>query len=295
MAARCGIVSIIIGLLFLYACVTEKALDKPVYEYEETIKLVAFVNSATDLIEKDGEECFPEFRIKDSKWQHDDMYIFVWGLDGMRYVYPPDPEGEGENMLDLKDIDGKPIGKMIVRAVSGEKEEGWVHCEWPKPGEETPTWKSTYLKRAKAPSGKVYLVGSGLYNMKCERLFIVNAVDNAIKLLKDKGLAAIEEMRSSASEFIFLDSYVFIKDMKGDEILNPAFPDLEGQNLYDLQDSNGKYFIREELELLQTQDECWMEYMWPKPGETEPSRKMVYVKKIEIDGRVLIVGAGYFP
>ncbi|OYD15133.1 hypothetical protein CH333_06465 [candidate division WOR-3 bacterium JGI_Cruoil_03_44_89] len=286
---------VLIGLLFLSACVAEKGLNKPKYEYKETIELVALVDDAVDLIKKNGEDCFPEFRKKDSKWQHDDLYIFVWGLDGMRFVYPPDPEGEGKNMLDLKDINGKPIGRMFVKEVSGKKGEGWVHYEWPKPGEVTPTWKSTYLKRAKAPSGKVYLIGSGLYNMKCEKEFIVGAVDNAVELLKEKGLNAIGEMRLSASEFVFLDSYVFIKDMEGNEILNPAFPDLEGQNLYGLQDSNGKYFIREELELLRTQDECWMEYMWPKPGESEPSGKLVYMRKVNVDNKILVVGAGYFP
>jgi signal transduction histidine kinase len=38
-----------------------------------------------------------------------------------------------------------------------------------------------------------------------------------------------------------------------------------------------------------------MDYMWPKPGETEPSKKLVYVKKIIVGQDTLIVGTGYFP
>ncbi|MBC8525575.1 MAG: cache domain-containing protein [Candidatus Cloacimonetes bacterium] len=283
---------LVIGLLiFLLSSCTTK---KPKSELTQTEELVTFVNKAVELIEKEGEDCFPEFRKKDSKWFHNDLYIFVWGLDGMRYVYPPNLDGEGENMLDLKDINGKPIGRLIVDAASGKKGEGWVHYQWPKPEKKEPSWKSTFVKRVTAPSGKTYLVGSGLYDLKIDKSFIVEEVNDVIVLIKKVGITSLDTIRAKSSEFIFLDTYVFVKDIKGNELVNPAFPELEGQNLYDLQDSNGKYFIREELEILKTKDDCWMDYMWPKPGETEPSKKLVYVKKVVVGQDTLVVGAGYF-
>ena len=284
---------LVIGLLiFLLSSCTTK---KPKSELTQTEELVSFINKAVELIEKEGEDCFPEFRKKDSKWFHDDLYIFVWGLDGMRYVYPPNLQGEGKNMIDLKDINGKPIGRLIVDAASGEKGEGWVHYQWPKPGEKEPSWKSTFVKKVIAPSGKTYLVGSGLYDPKIDKSFIVEEVNDVIALIKKVDISALDTIRAKAGEFIFLDTYVFIKDIKGIELVNPAFPELEGQNLYDLQDSNGKYFIREELEILKTNDDCWMDYMWPKPGETTPSQKWVYVKKVIVGQDTLVVGAGFFP
>lgn len=283
----------VIGLLiFLFSSCTTK---KPERELSQIQELVSFVNKAVELIEKDGEDCFTEFRKKDSKWFHDDLYIFVWGLDGMRYVYPPNLQGEGENMLGLKDINGKPIGRLIVDAASGEKGEGWVHYQWPKPEEKEPSWKSTFVKRVTAPSEKTYLVGCGLYDLKIDKSFIVEEVNDVIVLIKKVGISALDTIRAKADEFIFLDTYVFIKDIKGNELVNPAFPDLEGQNLYNLQDSNGKYFIREELETLKTKDDCWMDYMWTKPGETTPPKKLVYVKKVIVGQDTLVVGAGYFP
>jgi len=279
-------------LIFLLSSCTSK---KPKSELTQTEELVSFVNKAVELIEKDGEDCFPEFREKGSKWFYDDLYIFVWGLDGMRYVYPPNLQGEGENMLGLKDINGKPIGRLIVDVASGEKGEGWVHYQWPKPDEKEPSWKSTFVKRVTAPSGKIYLVGSGLYDLKIDKSFIVEEVNDVIALIKKVDISALDTIRAKAGEFIFLDTYVFVKDIKGNELVNPAFPELEGQNLYDLQDSQGKYFIHEELETLKTKDDCWMDYMWPKPGETEPSKKLVYVKKVIVGQDTLVVGAGYFP
>ncbi len=271
------------------------ASNTAVYEYKETKQLVRFVDAAVQEIEKFGEKVFSKFRVKGSNWFHDDYYIFVWGLDGMSYVDPPDVSGEGKNMLDLKDINGKPIGRMLVNRATSPTGEGWVHYQWPKPGGENPVWKSSFVKRATAPSGKTYLVGSGKYNMECERIFIVNMVDCAISLLEKEGLTAFDIIRSPSSEFIFLNSYIFIKDDKGNELLNVAFPELEGTNVANIQDSEGKYFVREELEILKTRDDCWMEYMWPKPGETKPSKKLSYAKKVVVDNRTLIVGAGYYP
>ncbi|NQV17620.1 MAG: cache domain-containing protein [Armatimonadetes bacterium] len=283
-----------IGVL-LFSCSAPKEQEQSIYQHEQTKELVDFVSEAVQLVEKEGETAFPEFREKEGRWFQDDLYIFIWGLDGMRYVYPPDLSGEGQNMIDLKDVNDKQIGRMFVDAVSSEKGAGWVFYQWPKPGGKKPIWKSTYLKKAITSDGKEFLVGSGLYNMKTEKVFIVDAVNDAVDLLQKDGLSAIPKIASKESKFIFLDSYVYIKDMHGNEILNPKNPDLEGKNIYDLQDANGKYFVKEELEILQTQADCWMDYMWPKPGETEPSKKVVYVKKVVVEQDTLVVGCGYYP
>ncbi len=283
------------ALLMLVSCSTSKEPEQSIYQYEQTKKLVSFVNDAVKLVEKKGESSFPDFRKKGGKWFHDDLYIFIWGLDGMRYVYPPDLSGEGKNMINLRDVNDKPIGRMFVDAVTGKTGEGWVFYQWPKPGGEKPIWKSTYLKKATTSDGEAFLIGSGLYDMKTEKVFIVDAVNNAIDLLTKDGLKAIDFMRSNTSEFIFLNSYVFIKGMRGNEILNPKNSDLEGKNIYDLQDSAGKYFVKEELEILKTQAECCMDYMWPKPGETKPSLKSAYLKKVIVEQDTLVVGCGYYP
>lgn len=297
----CGILIIcfltIISNKFILAEAKDQTnlLSSTSVSYEETKQLIHFVDSAAEKIEEFGEKAFPGFREKGSDWFHDDSYIFVWGLDGMRYVYPPDVSGEGKNMLDLKDINGKPIGRMFAKMAKNPTGEGWVHYQWPKPGGKNPVWKSTFIKRAKAPSGKIYLVGSGKYNLKCERIFIINMVNQAISLLEKEGLAALDIMSLRSSEFIFQNSYIFVKDNEGNELFNAASPNLKGANVLNQQDTEGKYFVREVFNILRFEDDCWVEYMWPKPGETEPSKKLAYEKKVSVDKRILIVGAGYYP
>jgi len=121
-------------------------------------ELVALVDQAVQLVENNGEAAFPELR--SSSWVHNDSYVFVWKLDGIRVVYPPDPSGEGKNMTELVDSEGKPIGKLFIQ--TAEKGSGWVEYMWPKPGEKIPSLKITYIKQAKYQN-QTYLVGSGVY------------------------------------------------------------------------------------------------------------------------------------
>jgi len=289
--SRVYVITLIISLLTIFACTSSTSQ----YDYEETKELVSFVNSAVELIEKNGEEVFPQFKLKGSQWLHNDLYIFVWGLDGMRYVYPPDPSGEGKNMLELKDINEKPIGKLFVQAVSGHAGEGWVHYEWPKLEDDVPTWKSTFLKKAVAPSGNEYLVGSGLYDMPIDKAFVVYNVDQAIAFLKKNGKSAFKVLRSISGPYRFMSCYIFIKDMQGNELFNAAFPELEGTNIMELRDTDGQLFVKNEIDILKHRDYCWNEYMWPRPGQEKPSLKRVYVKKALVDGETMIVGCGYYP
>ncbi len=125
-------------------------------------KIVFLVNEAVNLVEEKGESIFPEFRQKSSKWFHDDFYIFIWRTDGIRVVYPPDISGESKDMSDLKDFNGKPIGRMFIDIAKSRVGEGWIDYEWPKPDETKPSIKYTFIKKA-AYSNQTYLVGSGFY------------------------------------------------------------------------------------------------------------------------------------
>ncbi len=123
---------------------------------------ISEVNAATNLIAEKGELAFPDLRENNSIWFHNDSYIFVWKTDGIRVVYPPDISGEGQNMINLEDFNGKPIGKLFIETALSEEGEGWVDYYWPKPGETEPSLKNTFIKRASI-GNETYLVGSGFY------------------------------------------------------------------------------------------------------------------------------------
>ncbi|MCK5832725.1 cache domain-containing protein [bacterium] len=283
------VISIVVSLLMVLSVLSTEVE----YEHQQTKELVKFVEKAVQLIQSEGTSVFTRFREENSEWFKGDDYIFVWGLNGMRYVYPPDVAGEGQNMIDLEDVDGRPIGKLFIeRANVGA---GWVHYRWPKPNDEIPTWKTTYIAKAITLEGNAYLVGSGKYDMPCEPAFIKDIVIRAVDLIVANGPEAFDEISDQNGEFIFLNSYVFIKDMKGNEILNPLNPGLEGKNIIDLTDADGKLFVKEELGLLVEQDELWYEYKWPRPNNGKVNTKRVFLKKAPFGDIVYVVGAGYYP
>lgn len=63
--------------------------------------------------------------------------------------------------------------------------------------------------------------------------------------------------------------YFFIYDMKGNNILLPFSPHLEGKNLWNLQDSNGQYNIQRAIKLIQEKGSGFQRWYWHKSGETK--------------------------
>ncbi|HMA38939.1 MAG TPA: cache domain-containing protein [Gemmatimonadales bacterium] len=265
------------------------------YEHAETRDLVALVNEATDLVRTKGEAAFGELRISGSRWRHEETYIFVLDPEGKMQVHA-DPTMEGKNQLDLKDINGKPIIRGLIAAATAlpGKPEGWYHYQWPVPGEILPRWKSSYVRLVKAPSGKSYIIGSGMYNDRMERAFVEDAVTNAVGLIEQHGEAAFPLLRDPKGPFIAKDAYIFVTDMKAVELVNPAFPNLEGRDLLDLRDTNGKYLNREMLQLVEAKGGGWADYMWPKPGESVSTQKSAYVKRAMLGKRPVMVGCGVY-
>jgi len=246
--------------------------ESSVYKYKQTQELVSLVKYAALAIEEKGEAAFPEFKKENSQWRHDDIYIFIIDTNG-NMVLHPDLALEGKNQMKLKDASGKLIIRGFIDVTSNNKREGWFHYQWPEPGSIFPRWKSSFVQLVTAPSGKNYIVGSGLYDMKIEKEFIVTLVGSAAELIEKKGKAAFPALRDRTGQFIFKDIYIFVDRPDGVEVVNGAFPSLEGTNFIDYKDSKGNYLALNYINVALTEGSGWVDYLWPKPGETIPSEK----------------------
>ncbi len=120
-------------------------------------------------------------------------------------------------------------------------------------------------------------------------------VDKAAALVERQGKAAFSEFRKRDGEWWFGNTYLFAYDQDLNVLLNPAFPQREGTNPRGEKDANGMAFHDEFLRVARAQGAGWVDYMFPKPGETQPSRKWSYVKAVNIDGTLGIIGAGFYP
>ena len=293
---RSNVVVCLFLALALVFCATSGLCVSPEPTHKETKDLMSLVRDASDLIQKKGEGAFSEFRQKGSKWLHGNTYIFVVDPKGTVYVNPTRPELEGKNKIDLKDL----VGRFFIQSFITEttayafKNEGWTHYVWFRPGQDLAEWKTSFVKLTKAPSGKTYIVGSGIYNMKMDRVFAVDVVDEAADLVKRQGKSAFKQLKDPLGDFNYLSTYVFVIDGKGNDLVNPAFPGFEGQNVLTLKDAAAKYFIQDMMKALDTRETVWVEYMWPKPRQAMASKKSSYVRKVKTGDDTFYVGSGIY-
>jgi len=82
----------------------------------------------------------------------------------------------------------------------------------------------------------------------------------------------------SMKDFHDRDLYPFIYDAKGVNLAHGARPALIGKNLIDLKDQDGKYLIREMLEIVKVKGSGWVDYKWPNPLNNKIEDKSSYVE-----------------
>ena len=95
-------------------------------------------------------------------------YFWVHSLSGNMVHHPMKPQLDGQNVLDMKDPQGTFLFREFNRVASGAGGGGFVAYQWPKPGEQEPVDKVSYVK-AFGPWG--WVIGSGLYVDDIEAVF----------------------------------------------------------------------------------------------------------------------------
>lgn len=124
---------------------------------------------------------------------------------------------------------------------------------------------------------------------------LVSYVERAAELVEAKGssaCASFAEPKWKGGEY-----YIFVTDAQTNvTVCHPVRSDLVGQDQTNLQDSTGRYFIREMLAVASgPQRRGWVDYVWPRPGETTSSAKAAYVMGVTgPDGRQYVVGSGAY-
>jgi cytochrome c len=105
---------------------------------------------------------------------------------------------------------------------------------------------------------------------RVQMMFSKDGADATFKAVSDKSVA----------EFHDRDLYPFIYDMKGNCVAHGARPALIGKNLIDLKDQDGKYLIRELIEIASGPGSGWVDYKWPNPVNNKIEDKSSYVEKM---------------
>jgi cytochrome c len=267
------------------------------YAYEDTRRLVRLVENAAALMENNGAAAYRDFAVKGSRWFNESHYLFAYSLDSTCVFHAQQPALIGKNLATLTDMNGKPIIRYITDI--GRRPEpdasGWVFYLWEESTQLIPGWKGSYIRKAVLPNGSIATIGSGLYDLKVEKIFVERLVDRAAAMIAAEGPdAAFRAFQDRASAFVFLDVYIFAMDDKARTLVDPAYPTLAGRDLSGFEDAVGVHVIEEALQKLATADSAWTQYLWPLPGNGALSRKLMYVRKVAVNGRTIIVGSDFY-
>jgi methyl-accepting chemotaxis protein len=77
------------------------------------------------------------------------------------------------------------------------------------------------------------------------------------------------------------DNYFWINDLHPNMVMHPIRPDLNGKDLTDNKDPNGKALFVEFVKTVKQSGSGIVDYMWPKPGFDRPVEKSSYVALFE--------------
>ncbi|MBN2804416.1 MAG: cache domain-containing protein [Deltaproteobacteria bacterium] len=158
----------------------------------------------------------------------DTGYLYVLDSTGTLRVHPK---------KELVDVDISKYG-FIQEQI--KRKRGYIEYDWKNPGEEKERPKSLAMSYFKPWD---YIISASAY--RNEFLSLINIRDFRKEILGQK---------------FGKTGYAYIIDTKGNLLIHPK---LEGDNLYDVQDTEGRYFVRE----MCRKKTGTISYPWKNPGE----------------------------
>ncbi len=185
------------------------------------------------------------------RYNNDRGYFFATGLDGVEQLFSDRPELEGKNLLDMKDSQGKPVIRDMIR-IAREKGEDYYEYLWTKPeSKEDSHRKLAYVKYF---PGLDWLIGTGEY---------LEDVENDLKM---------RVLRNLEYERFGDGGYLFAGTLEGVSLAGPA----KGRNMLEITDANGLKIVQELIRTAQNGG-GFIEYVMPSFENSVPHRKLSYV------------------
>jgi hypothetical protein len=124
---------------------------------------------------------------------------------------------------------------------------------------------------------------------------LVKFVYDASQILKKDGLKSLDYFRTNRTRYLTSDYYLYIYTMQGLNVFHAGMLQLEGKNLWDLTDKNGKKPLPMIIAALSDKNNphAWVHYSWWEPGKFYPVPKSsCHFKVTTPEGSVFLVGGG---
>jgi signal transduction histidine kinase len=107
-------------------------------------------------------------------------------------------------------------------------------------------------------------------------------VGKAVAFIKQEGAAsAYQEITNKKGRFTDRDLYVVVYGLDGKVLAHGSNEKLVGQDMLEAQDVDGKFFVKERVQLAQKQPTFWQDYKFVNPTNKKIEPKQMYCQRLE--------------
>ncbi len=185
-------------------------------------------------------------------------YFWINDMHPTMVMHPYKPQLNGKDLSNVKDPNGKRLFMDFVK-VCREKGGGFVDYYWPHYGGDKPVPKLSFVKLFKPWN---WIIGSGVY------------LEVAESGLKANAAAIIQSLRYGPTH----KDYFWINDMHPTMVMHPYKPQLNGKDLSNIKDPNGKRLFMDFVKVCREKGGGFVDYYWPRYGGDKPMPKLSYVQ-----------------
>jgi cytochrome c len=107
-------------------------------------------------------------------------------------------------------------------------------------------------------------------------------VKKAVTFIKQNGVdKAYAEISNKKGQFVDRDLYIVVYGLDGKCLSHGANEKLIGKDLSEAQDVDGKYYVKERMELAKSKQSFWQDYKFTNPVTKKIEPKQMYCERLE--------------
>lgn len=227
---------------------------------------------------------FSVFNYPNGDFEQGDLSLYSVSFDGDLVSNSENAGYVGTtNAFEYQDANGKHINKDIVRKLENSKEGIWEEYVSNR------ATKRVYAEKVQDAKGKWYFIACGYYP-DCDRDQAIGLVRKAYRYMKSNGAGvALHEFSSKSNdEFRHGNLHITVYTLDGKCVANGNNAALVGKNRFNLQDSEGHYYVREMIAKAK-EGGGWINY------KTSKLFRSAYVELIDMGIEQYVIATFLFP
>lgn len=289
--------------------VSQYELNKSIVQVNTTNVATGFETVFTEMItDSAGRAQLCQSFIQPVRFFDDESgYFFVESNKAWMVAHATQPGLIGTYRMDIQDVLGKYYVKEMVNTVlyTGY---GFVEYYFQNPVDGLNERKLAFVKSIPVAE---FWMGSGFYGFADEIYYTREEANKQIVIETTSSFALgiggvfdnycsdtterVEFCRALIDHVRFFDNqsgYFFMYDFNCVNVAHGTQKNLQGENLYDYQDSHGNFVIRDLVAVARDFGEGYYEYYWNNPVTTKEEPKLAWVKKVP--GIDYFIGSGIY-